>query len=319
MVVALFFLSIILGFITILALIIPKKLLSFTAKPSRTKAILFFGLPAIILFTIAITAAPSRLELALEDPENTFQLSLSNKSISTLPPEVATLTSLKELDISKNKFTEFPAMINKLTDLASLDLSGNPIKKIPDWITSHPNLREIDLSNTEIIEVPEKFNRFAINYENTPLSESQKPIEKPLADQTGNLTKTNKAEEDHSESLAEFALREILGNDYGFKRKFKKGEVYYKEPITQKEADKIGKFFVGLDYFNDENEVSVLLNKEKKIYILKMVVLEDQLDDKALEAFGDIRKWINEDIFPNEKFHLLLIDTKMEIIKKFTE
>lgn len=320
MVVTLFLLSILLGFITILALIIPKKILFFTAAPSRSKAILFLGLPAIILFAISMTITPTRLEIALEDPENVHQLSLSNKNINTVPSEVATLINLKELDLSNNQFTEFPAIVSKLTELTTLDLSENPITQIPSWVLSHPSLTEINLSNTAILEISDKFNKLLINYKNTPLWDIENREEKLTSDQPNDIQKSIKQTEDHSESFSEFALREILGNDYGFKRKFKKGEIYYKEPVTKAEADNVGKFFVGLNYFNDENEVSVLLNKDKKkTYILKMVVKEDQLDDKSIAAFRDIRKWINEDIFPKDKFHLHLIDTDMNLIKEFTE
>ena len=161
MVVALFLLSILLGFVTILGLIIPNKILSFTTKPSRSKALLFFGLPSIILFAISMATTPTRLALALEDPKSTSALSLSGKNLNVLPLEVATLINLKELDLSDNQFTEFPDIIKKLPKLTSVNLSGNPIVEIPGWVKEHPALKEINLNETKLFSIPKKFEKFA--------------------------------------------------------------------------------------------------------------------------------------------------------------
>jgi len=319
MAIILFFLSIVLGLVMVLTLIIPGKILAFTSSTSRVKALLYFGVPALLAFILSMVLGASRLELALEDPENTIELSLSRKNLKQLPPELSKLVNLQKLDLSRNAFTEVPEELKELSQLTSLDLSDNPIETLPEWLSALSNLKEMNLSNTKIEQIPDALRNIAISYENTPLWDANQPKTTPVSDDIKQIESTKTGDVDHTESVTDYAFRQLIGSDYGFKRKFKKGEVYYDDPVTKEQADQIGNFFVGLDYFNDRNEVTVLLVKTKQVYVLKMVVDASQLTDEVVDSFRQIRTFIKSDFYQEDKFHLHLIDTDQKLIKEIKE
>jgi len=59
--------------------------------------------------------------------EGETYLDLSGKGIKTIPPKIATLTSLKELYLHNNQITEIPESLTNLTSLTTLDLRSNPL------------------------------------------------------------------------------------------------------------------------------------------------------------------------------------------------
>lgn len=316
MAVLLFLLAILSGILMILSLIMPKKLLFFLSNRSRKKSFLVYGLPAFLFFIVSMAISPDRLATALEKPLETKRLSLSRKGIDKVPEEVARLLNLEELNLSNNDFSEFPEIIRDLQKLKRLDLSDNPISTVPEWVNDHPALEEIDLSGSKITARPKLRENIALRYNDTPAYEKEQSENRPEA-QEGQSAELN---EEHAESFSEFATRKLLGRDYGYRRKYKKGEIFYDHPVTKEEVDKLGDFFTMLKYFNDENAVSVILNKDDdNIYLLKMVVDEGQMDDSAVETFGEIRKWIQESLFPSEKVHLQLIDEDLDLIREITD
>lgn len=320
MAVLLFLLSMLLGMLTILGLVIPNKILLFTANPVRSKSLLIFGLPAIILFFISMVISPTRLQIALENPLETTKLSLSGKKLEKIPDEVTTLVNLEYLDLSRNQFDHVPALIKNLVKLKTLDLSDNPIKEIPEWVFDQTSLKKLILDNTSVTKLPTNTGSLTILYENTPLSLSEAEAEQQEVQLNTRKEPGADQNDGETESLTAYALRSILTGEEWHRLAFKKGEVFYEHPVKKEEADQLGRFFVGLDYFNDENNVSVILHKTKEaVYQIQMVVHENQLNENALNAFAEMRKWIKEDLFKENSVEIHLIDGKRNLIKKITE
>ena len=63
----------------------------------------------------------------LQEFERTGICRLSNRGLTTLPPEILELTNLELLTLDHNQLTALPPEIALLTNLASLSLDGNRI------------------------------------------------------------------------------------------------------------------------------------------------------------------------------------------------
>ncbi|QHI36846.1 hypothetical protein IMCC3317_22160 [Kordia antarctica] len=86
--------------------------------------------------------------------------------------------------------------------------------------------------------------------------------------------------------LSVIALLASCAN-YGEKKMFNGTEVYYKDGITEAQADKLGESLVSSG-FADGNGKSVQFVKEGENYIFKMVIKEESIDDKSLESVFNI-------------------------------
>ena len=63
-----------------------------------------------------------------------------------------------------------------------------------------------------------------------------------------------------------------IGSSNGERLAFKRGELYYNAAVTPAEAQRVGEYLLEQEYFNDQNDVAVQLNKEQEIYRLGFVV-----------------------------------------------
>ncbi|MEL7146321.1 MAG: leucine-rich repeat domain-containing protein [Bacteroidota bacterium] len=312
----LFLLAVLFILFTLVSLIVPRKALFFVPEPSRGKVLLYYGLPAVILLIIGTALTPSTLESALENPAETRKLSLSGRRLSTLPDEVKKLVVLEELDLSNNQLETVPEVIRSLDALVKIDLSENPISELPAWLSEMPNLQTVLLYETGIDTVSEQFASLDIRYKKAKQPNRSDEVETSddlLADQQT----IEDQEEDHTESFGEFALRRLLGNDFGHKRKFKKGEVYYDHPITKEAADQVGELMVTFGFFNDERAATVLLEQEdeEEPVILKMVVDETKLDEEVYELFKLIKTMVQSTAFPDDDMNLILVDSDLDELK----
>ena len=74
---------------------------------------------------------------------------------------------------------------------------------------------------------------------------------------------------------------------------FKKGELYYTDPVTANEAQAVGEALVTTGYFGDDNGASVHLGREEDTYQLKFVCNPSRVSDpEILEAFKKLTKAI---------------------------
>ena len=71
-----------------------------------------------------------------------------------MPPEIAKLTNLTNLEIYNNKFTRLPPEVPKLTKLTLLNLGGNEIASLPSEILKLTNLTSLYLWGNKLTEVP---------------------------------------------------------------------------------------------------------------------------------------------------------------------
>ncbi|TRV14479.1 MAG: leucine-rich repeat domain-containing protein [Microcystis wesenbergii Mw_MB_S_20031200_S109] len=79
--------------------------------------------------------------------ERAWELDLSNKNLTEIPPEIAQLTSLPRLDLGHNQIREIPEALAQLTSLQGLYLNNNQIRKIPGALAQLTSLRFLLLSN----------------------------------------------------------------------------------------------------------------------------------------------------------------------------
>ena len=86
--------------------------------------------------------------------------------------------------------------------------------------------------------------------------------------------------------LSVIALLASCAN-YGEKKMFNGTEVYYKDGITEAQADKLGESLVSSG-FADGNGKSVQFVKDDDNYIFKMVINEESIDNKSLESVFNI-------------------------------
>ncbi len=318
---AAFIISLILGVIMLIGLISPKRILKFKENPTRGQVFLIFGLPSFAMFILFGMLYESRLEVAAKDPEHTYLLKLTNQRLEAVPEEVAQLYNLEGLYLQENHLTTLPDFLLTLEKLELLNLADNPIESIPLWIAQMKSLKELDLENTNISMIPAGLEDLTINYKGTPLWLAEHPEEIIVESVDESKTIIASNEEDHSESLGEFAMRQLLDQDYGYKRKFKKGEIFYNGPVTQEQADQVGEIMVTMGFFNDEKEVSMLLDQnDDKIYEFKMVVDQsEQIEEEVLEALKIIRLLVQGQVFPDDQLHLHLTDGQFETTKIIKE
>jgi hypothetical protein len=318
MAVLLFLLTIVLCLLLLIGLVSPKTALMFMKTPTRAKVILVYGLSIIVLLFSYGIIHESSWELALKNPAEATEVSLKYKKLEKLPDELKQMTKLIELDLSKNRLSSLPDYIKDFQDLQVLDLSDNPITSIPIWIKDMPGLIELNLDNTNVKSLPDGLELVRVTYNDTPLDSAENYIAVETNDiESSDETDKEIEEDDRTESFGEFAMRRLLGKDYGSRRKFKKGEIYYNQPVATEQVDKIGDFMILMGFFNDDREASMLLdeNDEGVFELMIVIVGEEALTEEVVQAFSSIEQVIQNDVFPENEFHLVLTDDEFDPIK----
>lgn len=314
MIAILFLLSFILGLVFLVGLLSPKKVLRKSENPGRGKVLLFFGLPSLALFIAWGSMYESSWDEALKDPLSATEVSLKYKKLGILPEELEQMTNLVSLNLAKNNLHSLPAYLKDFNQLETIDLSENPIETLPFWLSEMKALKELNLDNTQLASIPDQFSDLTISYRNTPLWLVENPKTEEKEDED-NESKDAESRDDHSESLGEFALRKILEDENDYRRKYKKGEIFYNDPVTEAQVDSIGLFMISIGLFDDEQEASMLLDYTGEVYELKVVVVsEESLSDLVMESFIAIENAIQIDYFQNEDFHLVLTDGDFDTI-----
>ncbi|CAL8998930.1 unnamed protein product [Prunus brigantina] len=84
-------------------------------------------------------------------------LSLDQNHLTTLPPALGLLTSLKQFHVANNKLSSLPNEIGLLTKLEVLKVNNNRISTMPTSIGDCIGLFEIDVSSNLLSELPETF------------------------------------------------------------------------------------------------------------------------------------------------------------------
>lgn len=90
----------------------------------------------------------TNLDEALQNPNEVYQLDLSNQLLNNTQLEALTkFKNLRSLSLKNDHLKEIPKSISELTNLRVLDLSGNDFKILPTEIKKLKNLEEIYLNN----------------------------------------------------------------------------------------------------------------------------------------------------------------------------
>lgn len=106
-------------------------------------------------------------------------------------------------------------------------------------------------------------------------------------------------------------------SNYGKKVKEGHIEVYYKEGITERQAEKTAKSIYDLDADsrNEPARKSFQLLRDGETIILKMVVNQEKAKDMGDEFFSPIAAMISEDAFDGKPVDMELTDTKFKRIR----
>ena len=75
---------------------------------------------------------------------------LSANNLASVPPEMADLPAVEELDLSKNKFTEFPMPVCSMKSLEKLVIGSNEISSLPVELGNLENLVSLDVSHNQL-------------------------------------------------------------------------------------------------------------------------------------------------------------------------
>jgi len=105
----------------------------------------------------------------------------------------------------------------------------------------------------------------------------------------------------------------LNANSYGEKVEFGDSEVYYKDPATQAEAQKLGEFLEKNGYFGKDKGNSVQLKKENDTYQVRFAVKEDAWKEAKYKlAFMLMRFQLKTAVFPGEKVEVHLCDDHLK-------
>lgn len=307
MAIFLFLISIILFFTFLISLIKPTLILK---NGTRLKSFLFFLLPSIVVIVIATKLNTSNIQNNWENPEGVENLRLTSKKLENLPEKLKEFKDLKSLNISKNNLqTLDKEILTSLPNLKKINLSDNPISELPEWLADL-NLEKLNLNGTNIKEIPSDItNKIKkISFDNTPLAKIQKEQENQ---------EEQKHTEKQGETFSQFAIRKMLGKEYGYSKNFKKGELYYTKSVTNEEVDSLGNYLLQQGYFNDEKTISMQItyNDKKDIQAYELRAIYSGTDEpvKNVQDLFTIQAiFISNKVFAGKAFHFHLTDNEFK-------
>ncbi|KAJ3173784.1 hypothetical protein HDU88_002873 [Geranomyces variabilis] len=92
-----------------------------------------------------------------ERAKESTSLNLSDRSLTSLPPEVGAIATLERLGLSNNMLTSLPAEIAGLVHLRYLNLRSNQIREFPTVICQLACLEILDISRNRLKRLPASF------------------------------------------------------------------------------------------------------------------------------------------------------------------
>ena len=98
------------------------------------------------------SAAQIAIDACAKSGETT--LDLSGWDLTSLPPEIGSLTSLRKLDLSLNELKSLPSEIGHLTALTYLDISLNELTSLPPELGNLTALTELEAFSNNFTSLP---------------------------------------------------------------------------------------------------------------------------------------------------------------------
>ncbi len=102
----------------------------------------------------------------------------------------------------------------------------------------------------------------------------------------------------------------VAQSQYGVKLIFNAGELYYTQPVTRSEAEKLGQYLVQAKFF-DGKPKSVQIKKSEQIYQFRYVVIGGYEQNE--EYIGQVKEFsteLSENVFHNAPVDIHLCDTE---------
>jgi len=96
--------------------------------------------------------AKERIIIALST--NATSLDLSCLQLTTLPPEIGSLTHLQTLDLFQNQLTSLPDSFGNLSHLQTLNLSSNKFTSLPDNVSNLIQIKKLSLFFNKLTSLP---------------------------------------------------------------------------------------------------------------------------------------------------------------------
>jgi internalin A len=130
--------------------------------------------------------AKLRMSDPLQEARHSGICDLSYRGLTTLPPEIAQLTNLRELALVGNQLTALPPEIAQLTNLRDLTLVGNQLITLPPEIARLANLQQLRLDGNQLTTLPPEITQLA-NLQQLRLGRNQLTTLPPEITQLANL------------------------------------------------------------------------------------------------------------------------------------
>lgn len=89
------------------------------------------------------------------------ELNLSNRGLTSLPPEFGQLTQLKKLWLNDNQLEELPPQLGQLTNLTELNLGHNQLTAVPSRIGQLTNLERLWLNDNQLTQIPPELGQLS--------------------------------------------------------------------------------------------------------------------------------------------------------------
>jgi internalin A len=123
--------------------------------------------PALYLNSQGLTGLPP----AIAQLTHLQELDLRGNHLASLPPELGALRNLRSLNLRNNHLTQLPDEIAHLVELRSLDLRNNHLTQLPAAIGQLKNLRSLDLDSNHLSDLPIELGQLS-ELESIDLSEN---------------------------------------------------------------------------------------------------------------------------------------------------
>lgn len=285
-----------------------------SGEATRSKIMLYTLLPSMLFFGLTGYLANMDNQADWENPEGVTRLVLSQEKLDSLPVRLKEFQDLEDLVLRNNNISELDEEILKsIPNLKSINLENNPIAELPLWLKDL-GLVTLDIDGTQVAEIPAELKESIpnINYENTPLALAENIVNKAMRDSLPDYPET--------ESLGDFAVRKLLGKEYGYEKQFKQGTLYYTKGVAEEKVGSLGAFLIKNGYFTDDKEVSMQITYNDqldiKAYELRAVYgPEEPLEAELYPVFDLLALMVSEGVFDGMSTHFHLTDNEFNKTK----